>query len=215
MLITDGIHQIDDVKGAHSYLVTGTNPFLVDTGLPHQEERILAYMQKVGIKPSQLIGIVLTHADVDHVGSVAALARVTQAPVYAHPAEIPFILQSTARLGIKRWLPLLISPLYGRLRPPQSVTNVDSAMFGQWELMATPGHTPGHLALYRNGIAIVGDLLIGGNLRPAPWFFTWDKKQLQSSIEQLISRPLRWILPGHGQATPAASHWLDGLTKFR
>lgn len=216
MLITDGIHQIDGIKGAHSYLITGVNPFLVDTGLPGQEERILAYMQKVGLKPLQLSGIVLTHSDPDHVGSVAALANLTKAPVYAHPAEIPFILKKTSRPGIKRFLPMLILPLYGELRLPPSVNALDSDKFFDWEVLFTPGHTPGHIALYRNGIAIVGDLLVGGGaLQLAPRFFTWDKTKLKGSVEQLIMRPLRWILPGHGPATPAANRWLDGLTKIR
>lgn len=213
MLITDGVHQIDGIKGAHSYLVTGSEPFLVDTGLPGQELRILEYIQKNGVDPSQLKGIILTHYDVDHVGSVAGLAQLTQAPVLAHPADIPFILNQAPRLGLKRWLPLMISPFYGRIRAPQRIDALAAETFCDWEIIHTPGHTPGHIVLYRNGIGIVGDLLVGGNVQLAPWFFTWDSKQMQDSVAQLIARPLRWILPGHGPVTPAAHRWLDSVTR--
>ncbi len=214
MLITDGVHQIDGVKGAHSYLITGAQPFLVDTGLPGQERRILAYFNKTGLDPSQLIGIILTHFDLDHVGSVETLAQRTQAPVYAHAADIPYILNKAPRPGLKRLLPFLTWPAYGRLRPPQEIKPLPTGMFYDWEILHTPGHTPGHIVLYRNGIGIVGDLLVGGTLKLAPWFFTWDNKLLKGSVAQFIERPLRWILPGHGPATPAANHWLDGMTKL-
>ncbi len=212
MLITDGIHQIDRVKGAHVYLITGEHPFLVDTGLPGQGRRVLNYLSQVGLNPSDLKAIVLTHYDVDHVGSAVSLQQLTGCNVYAHETEIPYLQQALPRPGIKRWLPMLITPVYGRLELLQNISPLnDGDIFSGWECLHTPGHTPGHLVLYRNGIVLAGDLMQGGTIRLAPSFFTWEASALRSSITNLLQRPVRWILPGHGPATPASAHWLDKL----
>ncbi len=212
MLLIDGIHLLEGVKGAHCYLVTGSNPFLIDTGFPGQEARIIKYLLKAGVEPQSLQGIILTHFDFDHVGSVVALQKITQCPIYAHTIEIPYILENTPRPGIKYWVPILMRPLLGKLVAPEHIEALEgNHPFQDWEIIHTPGHTPGHIILYRNGIAIVGDLLQGGQIRLAPTIFTWRKPTLLESVNTLITRPLRWILPGHGPATPASIHWLDQL----
>ncbi|AFM41831.1 Zn-dependent hydrolase, glyoxylase [Desulfosporosinus acidiphilus SJ4] len=214
MLVTDGIHLIDGVKGAHSYLITGSHTFLVDTGMPGQEYKIIKYMNTIGLDPMLIEGIVLTHYDIDHVGSAVKLQNYFTCALYAHLLEIPFIIGQQKRYGIKRWLPTLTRPIFGRLNLPKEITPLkDGKIFGDWEVIPTPGHTPGHIALYRNGIAIVGDLFQGGEIRLAPNYFTWDKKMLKDSARSVTERSLRWILPGHGPATPASSHWLDTLKR--
>lgn len=214
MLVVDGVHLIENVKGANVYLVTGRHPFLVDTGLPRQEKKILGYLKNAGIESGALQGIILTHYDVDHVGSATALQRFLSCPIYAHPTEIPYITGTLPRPGIKKWLPLFVLPVFGRLVVPQEIKPLaDEGVFMDWEIMHTPGHTPGHLVLYRNGIAIVGDLLQGGNIRPAPAIFTWNSEVLKKSIINLLTRPLRWILPGHGPATAASARWLEQIKK--
>lgn len=214
MLVTDGIHMIEGVKGANIYLVSGSHLFLVDTGLPGQEHRICNYLRSIRIDPSALEGIVLTHFDVDHVGSVVAMQKLAKCPIYAHSLEIPYVLGQKNRPGIKQWLPVATRPVYGKLIfPPDLRPLADGKLFEDWEIIHTPGHTPGHITLYRNGIAIVGDLFQGGEIRLAPSYFTWNKDKLKESAQTVIERPLRWILPGHGPATPASSHWLDKLQK--
>ena len=214
MLVTDGIHMIEGVKGGHIYLITGTQLFLVDTGLPGQEQRICNYLSAIGINPSALKGIVLTHFDLDHIGSAAAMQKLAKCPVYAHFQEIPYISGEKSRLGIKRWLPLVARPVYGKLISPTDLRPLEGGeQLEDWEIIHTPGHTPGHISLYRNGIAIVGDLFQGGEIRLVPRYFTWNRAKLKASAQTVIERPLRWILPGHGPATPASSHWLDKLQK--
>ncbi|TGE31273.1 MBL fold metallo-hydrolase [Desulfosporosinus sp. Sb-LF] len=211
MLVTDGIHMVEGVKGAHVYLVTGSQLFLIDTGLPGQEHRICDYLRANGIEPCALDGIVITHYDVDHVGSIVAMQQLAKCPIYAHTIEIPYVLGQKKRIGIKRWLPLATRP-YGKLISPTNLRSlVNAELFKDWEIIHTPGHTPGHIVLYRNGVAIVGDLFQGGEIRLAPSYFTWDIDKLKESAQAVIERPLRWILPGHGPATPASSHWLDKL----
>lgn len=217
MLVTDGIHLIDGLKGANAYLLTGSENFLVDTGLPGQEKLIANYIDYVNNQSGHLQnlhGIILTHYDVDHVGNAVALQKIFQCPIYAHEIEIPYILQQIPRPGIKQYLPFLVRPLFGKLQIPDKILPLKAGDFlGEWEVIYTPGHTPGHIALYRNGVAIVGDLFQGGKIRSAPRLFTWNPSSLRRSMYDMGLRPLRWILPGHGPATAASKGWLNACIK--
>jgi glyoxylase-like metal-dependent hydrolase (beta-lactamase superfamily II) len=64
---------------------------IVDTGLPRQLELIEAGLQSEGFALSDIKQIVLTHQDLDHVGSLDVLKARTQAPVFAYSVEVPYI----------------------------------------------------------------------------------------------------------------------------
>jgi len=66
-------------------------PTLVDTGLPGQLDTIAAVMADAGVGVGDLKRIVLTHQDIDHVGSLRQLVDASGAQVLAHEVEVPFI----------------------------------------------------------------------------------------------------------------------------
>lgn len=72
MEIAPGIHQIEQVRGANSYLALGTEGnAIIDTGMPGNEERIIKYLRNIEVEPKAIQYIILTHSDPDHSGSVA------------------------------------------------------------------------------------------------------------------------------------------------
>lgn len=69
MRITDKIHEIENVKGAHCYIVdTAEGLLLVDAGLPGNGDTIIRYIEGIGRRPDEIKYIVLTHCDLDHSG---------------------------------------------------------------------------------------------------------------------------------------------------
>src|SRR5207248_5736157 len=66
-------------------------PTLVDAGLPGQQGAIATALAEAGVGVQDLARIVLTHQDVDHVGSLHELVRASGARVLAHEVEAPFI----------------------------------------------------------------------------------------------------------------------------
>src|SRR5215469_14222013 len=66
-------------------------PTLVDTGLPGQLDAIASVMAPAGVGVADLKRIVLTHQDIDHVGSLPDLVQATGARVLAYEGEAPFI----------------------------------------------------------------------------------------------------------------------------
>ena len=70
MEILPGIHKIDGVIGANSYLIIEkSGNLIIDTGMPGNTQRIIDYLDKVGPSLRGVFMIVLTHSDIDHTGS--------------------------------------------------------------------------------------------------------------------------------------------------
>src|SRR3954454_14045276 len=66
-------------------------PTMVDTGLPGQLDAITTVLAEAGVNVADLKQIILTHQDIDHVGSLYDLVQASAARVLAYAAETPFI----------------------------------------------------------------------------------------------------------------------------
>jgi hypothetical protein len=64
---------------------------LIDAGLPGQLELFREKLEALGLKLKDVRRILLTHQDIDHIGSASDVAQATGAEVYAHVADVPFI----------------------------------------------------------------------------------------------------------------------------
>ena len=68
---------------------------LIDTGFPDKQTVTLEALAGLGKQPADIRHILLTHAHPDHIGSAAALQRLTGATTYAHPIDAPLIRAGT------------------------------------------------------------------------------------------------------------------------
>jgi glyoxylase-like metal-dependent hydrolase (beta-lactamase superfamily II) len=64
---------------------------LIDTGMPKDEGKIVAAIEAIGRKATDLKHIIVTHCHPDHAGSVAALKRLSGARVYMHPVDAAMV----------------------------------------------------------------------------------------------------------------------------
>jgi glyoxylase-like metal-dependent hydrolase (beta-lactamase superfamily II) len=156
----------------------GTNSFalvdddgsvtLVDTGLKSAPPRIVAGLAAIGKHPSDVQRIVLTHAHPDHVGGAAELAETTGAPVAIGAADAGFAESGTApptdtsSLSGKIFARLPNGGGFPPVRVGEQLTDgqvLDVA--GGLRVVATPGHSPGHVSLLheRTATLITGDAL--------------------------------------------------------
>lgn len=147
---------------------------LVDAGYPGTFEPIKAEIAKCGFVPEQITKLILTHQDIDHTGC-ARLFKDLGAEVMAFEQEIAYIQgdQPLTKITDMEARFDALAPaqkgFYQFLKDtaPQLCVQVDVGLHdgetlpicGGIQVIHTPGHTPGHIALRlcKPGIVICGD----------------------------------------------------------
>jgi glyoxylase-like metal-dependent hydrolase (beta-lactamase superfamily II) len=186
-------------------------PTLVDTGLPGQLDAITTVLADAGVLVADLKQIILTHQDIDHVGSLHDLVQVSGARVLAHAVETPYIDGSQpprfARPEVLAQRPELRA-VAERFQPtPVDEQLQDGArldLAGGVRVIATPGHTPGHICLYheRTRTLIAGDALTSndGQLMGPNESATPDMPAASQSVRTLAQLDVQTIICYHGGA---------------
>lgn len=192
--ICETVYLLESTKGSYAYLVDGPEPVLVDTSLPGRARAMQGELSRDHLEPKH---IVITHYDVDHIGNMLPLAQHYAATLWLPQDDVPYILGERPRPGLKR--------LIGSLMRVAAPTSYQALAYGahvqDLEAIASPGHTPGHMAFKGNGYLLVGDALRTkeGRVVPSPGLLSWNREIESRSRHDLIERFSGWILPAHGE----------------
>lgn len=220
MEIISSIHQIDGVRGANCYLVTsGPEMFLIDTGMPRNGNLIINYIKRIGKNPSDLKFIILTHSDIDHVGSVAELKKITSAKIAIHENDAAILSGKAKFKSVRGPLGLLFklaSPLMGFHPVVPDIILKDNMDIAGYKVIFTPGHTNGSICLYQSGKTIFeGDALksdADGNPWPPSKTMSIDLNEAKRSVIAISKLEFDILLPGHGAPVKGgASAKLKGM----
>jgi glyoxylase-like metal-dependent hydrolase (beta-lactamase superfamily II) len=189
------------------YLVREDDGFtLIDTTIGGSAAAILATTKRLG---APIVRIALTHAHLDHVGSLDALhAALPEAAVLISARDARFLagdrrLDPDEMIGKRRgsWKTCTTRPTH-LLQPGERIQSL--------EVVATPGHTPGHMAFFdtRDRELIAGDafqtrggIAVAGVIRPLfpfPALGTWHKPTALASARALRALEPRLLAVGHG-----------------
>jgi glyoxylase-like metal-dependent hydrolase (beta-lactamase superfamily II) len=210
--------QLTRLRSMNCYLVREDDGLtLIDTGMAGTAPAILAAARELG---APITRIVLTHAHMDHVGSLDALAA-------ALPGASVAIGAREARF-LAGDLSLDPSEAHAKLRGgfPKVTTRPglllhDGDRLGSLRAVAAPGHTPGQLAFLdeRDGSLIAGDtfqtlggVAVAGVIRPLfplPALATWDLPTALASARRLRDLRPRRLAVGHGQVLEAPGAAID------
>ena len=150
--------------------VRGGAPWaLVDTGVPGLGASVVprAIEERFG-EDARPAAIVLTHGHFDHAGSALALAEDWGVPIYAHPLELPYLTGRSdfapgdpsmggAIAQLSRTFPSSGYDFGARVHALPEDGTVPGA--AGWTWLHTPGHTNGHVSLWREAdrVLIAGD----------------------------------------------------------
>jgi len=211
MEVVAGLHWVERIWDTKVYvLLEKDRVVIVDAATPGRAGAVWRYLASLGYPPKAVKEIWITHGDIDHMGSVAALKARSGARVVAHRADVPLVEgQANRQLGR---LPLagVCQGLFGwvvshmvRYQPVTVDYPVeDGDDLGGWQVVHVPGHTAGSLCFYhpKRKIAIVGDALNHrqGRLGAPPPMFTPDMAQAYASIHKIATLDLDVCCFGHG-----------------
>ena len=144
----------------------------------------------------RVAAILLTHGHWDHVLGVADLAEATGAPVYLAEAEL-----SELQVGVAE---LLGAPAFRSFVPDQLLSGGETLELAglEIEVVAVPGHRPGHMAFATGECLFSGDVLFRGSVGRAD-LPGGDWPTLLATLEMLALRfpPETVIYSGHGPET--------------
>src|SRR4030067_793773 len=101
MEIASNVHVIPSGFVNVYLIVEAGGLTLIDTGLARNERRILAYIAELDRRPGDMLRIVITHSDGDHVGCLAALKAATGARACASRLEADAIAAGRASRELK------------------------------------------------------------------------------------------------------------------
>ena len=192
---------------------------LVDCGVKRAPARIVAGLRAVGRHPGDVVRIVLTHAHSDHAGGAAEMAARTGSPVAVHERDAPYVEAGRAPDFDPS---LLAGRLMTRLPaggfPPVAVGERLSdgqvlGVGGGLRVVATPGHTPGHVSLLHEPSAtlITGDALFNvRQLRYSPRPLCTDfrlNERTAHVLGELESRSRTAPRSPRGPGTRCAASW--------
>jgi glyoxylase-like metal-dependent hydrolase (beta-lactamase superfamily II) len=179
---------------------------LIDTGIPGNAPKILAAARDLG---QPIRRIVLTHAHGDHLGALDALHQLLpEAEVLVSARDTRFLAGDMTLDADEPQTKL--RGAYQRIatRPSRRVANGDR--IGSLQVISTPGHTPGHIALFdpRDGTLIAGDafqthvgVAVSGTVLwrfPFVAMATWNRPTALASARRLRTLAPTRLAVGHG-----------------
>lgn len=192
--------------------------YVIDTGTAGKAEKIIELAEShFGDTPPE--AILLTHGHFDHAGNAAELSDYWDAQVFAHEMELPFLT------GKDKYPPP--DPTVGgfmgfmiRMFPNKAYDLEDRVdafprnLLPGWEVIETPGHSPGHVSFFRpeDRVLLAGDALTTVKQcsmiamltqEPRVWlppeYYTCNWQQARESVEKIAGLQPEFIAAGHGR----------------
>lgn len=196
---------------------------LVDAGVPKSGKKIIEEAEGRFGNDNPPKAIILTHGHFDHVGAIDDLLEKWQVPVYAHKYELPYLtgkesypepdptVEGGGVAKISKYFPNEPIDISGSVEPLPE----DGSMpfLPDWEWVHTPGHTKGHISLFRpsDKVLIAGDAFVNvrqdsiykvitqqREINGPPTYFTPDWESARESVKILNELKPEAAITGHG-----------------
>jgi glyoxylase-like metal-dependent hydrolase (beta-lactamase superfamily II) len=205
--VAEGITAIDTFFGGRerytaAYLLHAGEPAIVETGPTTSFAPVAAGLERMGIGPTELAHVVLTHIHLDHGGGVGAIAeRFPNATIWVHERGAPHLADPSRLVASATMIygPERMTTLFGPVTPVsagriRALHDGDAIQLGGRSLLAldAPGHARHQVALVdsRSGAVFTGDAL-GIHppdlavLRPATPPPEYDLERALATIERI------------------------------
>ena len=195
----------------NAYIVfcSKTKKALIIDPAPESAEDLSNYLKKNNLDPDK---IVLTHSHWDHLGDLKKIHSLYPVEVYVHHED-----QENVKNPGSDGLPMFLQ-IEG-VEPGCLLSDGDTIELGElkFEVIHTPGHTPGGICLYSKDqkVLISGDTLFKGSIGNLS-FPTAEPERMWESLDKLAKLPGQTkVYPGHGEMTTIQDEpWLKDAKKI-
>jgi len=172
---------------ANAYLVDKS--MLIDVGT--NAAGIISQIKEYA-KPGELKTIIITHCHYDHSGAAGEVAAAFGAKIAIHKDDAPLLKNARSSAAL----------LFGEKAPiiDPDILLSGGELFGELEVIHTPGHTPGGICLYsaRSKFLFSGDTVFQDGSFGRTDLFGGNTKKLIESIKSLSLLDVEVMYPGHG-----------------
>ncbi|HEY9766207.1 MAG TPA: MBL fold metallo-hydrolase [Chroococcales cyanobacterium] len=175
------------------FVVEGKDAIAIDPG--DQSRQLIDWLEKRDVS---LGAIICTHAHLDHVGAVQAMSKKTGAPFLIHKDDAPMLASVPSQA--------LLFGLTGRPapKPDRLLEDQEELRFGSlnFQVLHTPGHTPGGICLLSGGVLFSGDTLFAGSVGRTDLPGGSHSQLILSIHDRLMTlEDSVLVYPGHGPST--------------
>jgi glyoxylase-like metal-dependent hydrolase (beta-lactamase superfamily II) len=180
-----------------------------------EPEKILALARDMGVRIKTIAN---SHGHADHILGVAGVQRATGARFVLHAADLELVRHGWQGLAARMGLDVSEPPPEpdGFVRDGESVDVAGVRL----RVIGTPGHTPGSVSYYSEGLLFSGDTLFRDSIGRTDFPGGSFEEEMESIVRQLLVLPDGTVvLPGHMEQTtiaherahnPYVAGWLSG-----
>jgi glyoxylase-like metal-dependent hydrolase (beta-lactamase superfamily II) len=158
-------------------------------------ERIIAEIERNGL---DLLYLINTHGHLDHIFENHLIKSRFGVPLLIHPLDRSMLTDPSKNLSLYAGEPVVSPDADGTLEDGDIVQVGDESL----RALHVPGHTPGSLVFYQQGLLISGDTLFAGGVGRTDFPGSSEQvlyKQIRSKIYSLPEDTV--VYPGHGTST--------------
>lgn len=166
---------------------------IIDPG--DEAGRIIDWVEEKGLNVKYIIN---THAHADHIGANTDVKAKTGGILLISAADAPWLENPKYNLSAFMGDAVISCPADKLLDDGEEIS------FGNIKLqvLATPGHTPGGICLYGEGVLFSGDTLFNGSVGRCDFPFGSMEQLMESISTRLMPLPpATKVYPGHGPMT--------------
>ena len=206
--------QDDFIPDSHVYVLgdpASQDLSIVDAGLVGKGKYKMGAIRKMGIDPSAIKRVIMTHTHLDHIGCLAEILKeIPEAELWVQTLEAEQLEQGDERTvhGMEMFRSMC-EMQYG-IKPGDFTFEVQRKLEGEdtldiggmtWEVIHIPGHSMGGIALYNRPqkILIPGDVVYADYAIGRFDLYGADASALKKSLYNLADLEVDILLPGHNR----------------
>lgn len=166
---------------------------VVDPG--NEGDRLVELLKEKGLQPE---AVILTHGHGDHIGAVQAVVDEFKVPIYINKGDEEYLTNSELNLSSTYGQPVTVS---GDIR---FIKEDDVISLGEYKftVIETPGHTPGGVCFYGEGMVLAGDTLFQESIGRTDFPRSSYDDLIDAVRTKLFALPEETVVyPGHGPET--------------